>query len=419
MANGTLHIAGALDALDGGELILDPAIWQPKSAKLFSLNGLPYPCDPAARCERWQKYLDVVQPDPADRDLLRMLCGLMLVPETRFNCFFLLVGRAGTGKSVFLHVLEALVGAHNVCCVPLNKFADDHYTWQLTENLLNSIDDMGAAGVKDRDIEGAIKVATDGRPLDIRRLYADGTRAPVIARTVAACNTLPRFQERSEAIWDRLRVIPFVTRVRDTATQDSRLRETLVRDELPGIFLWALSGLRMLRTLQVFPEHTGGLEAKAQHHDDCDPEGSWLRENYQRSETGRMESRSLYAAYRVFATENGYGILSASKLNTAVTRVFGVHKSQYRAAGQVVTGFLGLAHAAPPSLPPDPAAPPDWLPPDPAPVTAPGHSCPAPSVPSAPPAPSSPVTAAGHSCPASTSPPPVCPASTPPPTPER
>lgn len=345
MANGLLNVTEACRRFDGDELLLDLEndrdVWRLPTPALFSLHGMDYVFDPGAQCPLWERFLEVVQPNAEDRRVIQMLCGLLLVPETRFNVFVLLTGAAGTGKSTFLHVLEALIGRANVCTVPLQKFEDEHYSYLLTENLLNSVDDMGDVGSM-KNIEGILKIATDGRPLDIRRLYTDGTKAPVIARTVAACNTLPVFYDRSEAIWDRLRIIPFNTIVRGRADQDSQLRVRIVKDELPGIFRWALQGLGRLQDLEVFPEHSGGLAAKDKHKGMCDPEGSYLRENYALHADCHLESMEVYRDYVKWSEENGYRTISHGKLNKAVERVFGLEKKLYRHQGSRYNGFVGL-----------------------------------------------------------------------------
>lgn len=340
MTNGALHIPSAIAGFDGDEFILDERAFIKPTARLFSLHYLDYAFEPEAGCPKFLQYLNDVQPDVDGRHMIRCMMGLMLVPDTRFNVFFLLQGLAGTGKSVFLHILDNLVGRHNVCTVPLVKLDDDHYTWQLTENLMNSIDDMREVSL--RDVEGTIKVATDGGYLDIRRLYKDGGRAKVIARTVAACNLLPRVHEKSAAIWDRMRVIPFDVVVRGTGKQNRNLKHEIVRDELPGIFMWALGGLAALQGLHVFPEHPGGLTRKDEHRGECDPTAVFLREYYHMHPDCKIHSSEIYGHYKAWAAENGYRQQAAGSFNRDIERVFNIDRKPVRIGDKVGKGFIGL-----------------------------------------------------------------------------
>lgn len=340
--NAIIHIPTILQSFDGDELVVggDAAdMVRPPTPRLFTPHALPYAFDPAATCPRWLDYLAGVQPDPEDRDVIRKMFGLLLTPEMRYNVFFVLQGAAGTGKSVMLHVLERLIGEANTCTVPLTKFEDEHYTHQLTENLLNSVDDMRE--VKLQDVEGAIKIATDGRYLDIRRQYHEGTRALVTARTVAACNELPRFYERSDALWERLRIICFGVKFRGTARQNKNLRHELT-DELPGIFIWALRGLADLQPLNVFPEHTLGAALKEKHKLSCDPIGAFITDHFQASADTRLACAYIYDRYRRWAADGGYRAANRGVLNREVERIFGTPKVCIRIGSQVVQGFSGI-----------------------------------------------------------------------------
>jgi putative DNA primase/helicase len=288
-----------------------------------------------------------------------MLFGLMLVEETKFNVMFFLQGPSGTGKSVFLHVLQHMIGLHNICSVPLEKFGDEKYSYQLTESLVNIVCDMEDASSKGyRDFEGIMKKASDGELLDIRKLYTLGTKKNVTARNVFSCNELPRIHDRSNALWRRLRVIPFETVFSDTTADDPDLRDKIVKAELSGVFLWALQGLGRLQDLRHFPEHSAGAAKKLEHRSECDVEGTYLQEHYTATEIWhgkerpldperyRISCKELNEHYSAWAAENNNGRLSAVNLNRAIKRVFGLKKGWFRDnanGGKPTRGFLGLA----------------------------------------------------------------------------
>lgn len=338
--NKIVHIPTVLECFDGDEIIECDGMTMDSTPRLFTPHALPYPFEPEAQCPKWLDYLKDVQPDANDRDLLRKMCGLMLVPETRFNVFFILQGESGTGKSVFLYVLDRLLGKQNTCTVPLTKFEDEHYTHQLTENLMNTIDDMREVNLK--DVEGVIKIATDGGFLDVRRQYKEGTRAQVIARTVAATNQLPRFYEKSDAIWERLRIINFPVKIRGTAKQNKNLRFEII-DELPGIFIWALRGLADLQEMNLFPEHSTGEPLKEKHKAACDPVGSFLAEHFERNDQCRLESSFIYKHYTTWANDGGYRPANQGTVNREVERIFSVEKRPMKFDGKTLQGFSGMA----------------------------------------------------------------------------
>lgn len=360
LQNGALHLPTACREFDGGECLADmqdPKVWQPLGPNLFSLHYMTYPFDPTAQCPLWLDYI-AAQHSPEDQKVLQMLCGLALVPETKYNVMFFLQGPSGTGKSVFLHVLQELVGRQNICSVPLEKFDDERHNYQLTESLLNIVCDMEDASSKGfRALEGVMKKASDGEIIDIRYLYQNGTKANVTARSVFSCNELPKIHDRSNAIWRRLRVIPFENIIAATDKDDVDLRFKIAQNELPGVFLWALQGLGMLQELRHFPEHSRGLQKKGQHRMECDTEGTYLQEHYTATEWRDGQERALdrnvfrtschdmNEHYSKWAEENNYGRLNAGNLARAIKRVFGIERSVYRdrVSGQPTKGYQGLA----------------------------------------------------------------------------
>lgn len=344
MTNGILHLPNASDLYEADEFMIDvekerPGVWIPSTPNLFTLNALPYAFDPAATCEQFDGYMQYSHPNLEDRRVLQMLAGYSLMPLRKYNVFFVLFGLSGSGKSVFLHVLHHLVGDRNVCSVPLAKFADERYSHLLTENLLNVIADMGdESGRGWRELEGILKKASDGETMDIRKLYSEGTKARATARTVFSCNELPRFHDKSDAIWRRIRVIPFNRvvaatsglRAADAPPDNPNLRDDIVRNEMPGVFNWALRGLRMVLDSTVFPEHSEGEAVKKDHRADCDPMGTYLQEHFVPSPECSVSSKFIFKHWSEWAEENGYRPYNVGMVNKTVERVFHIKSSQFR-----------------------------------------------------------------------------------------
>jgi putative DNA primase/helicase len=253
-----------------------------------------------------------------------MLYGLSLVPDTRYEVAFFLFGESGTGKSVCLHILEHLVGVANCCCLPLSKFTEKHSLHLLTENLLNIVGDLptndGRSGL--HAAEGTLKDSTSGGNLPVERKGKDPLSAPAIARNIFGTNELPPFADRSNGIWSRLRIIPFDQVFRNTKRDNKNLKYEIVREELPGIFLWAVHGLARLRNLPAFPECPGGLEQKQRHRANCDHEREFLDEYYEECRGTYIIKTELYHAYRNFCADSGYRPKNAANFYQEVGRVF-------------------------------------------------------------------------------------------------
>ncbi len=340
MGSSAIHLPAAADFLlsISPELPVGPD-WEefsrPNSPDLFATYGVPYELDPAATSPLWQEYLDRVQPNQDAQRVIAQMMGLSMVPETKYNVAFFLFGQPGTGKSVFLHVLRALVGHDNCCAVPLARMGEKHSTWPLTESLLNIVGDLetddGHGSL--RALEGTFKDVCDGSYIPVERKHKDVSSARVTARCVFATNSLPTFADRTEAMWDRLRILPFNIRIRGTGEEDPDLREKLsATASLQGIFLRALLGLGELRKMRRFPEHPEGIAAKLKHKYRCDLEGAYLEDNYERTENGggMVDSSAAYKKFFEWLRDNGFGIRSKNTFVDAVSRVFGIDEQRIR-----------------------------------------------------------------------------------------
>ncbi len=349
MKNALVNIDALSDQMAGVGNHAGEDVSRLPTPALFSTFGLPYEMpSEAVDAIMWADYLEGVQPAVADRLLLQKLAGLLLVPRT-YNVAFFLYGEGGTGKSVFLHVLTHLVGQANTCCVPLAQFADRFSTWPLTVNLANIVGDMPTENGRGdlTTLEGVFKDVCDGAHLPIERKFQDASKAPVLARCIFATNSLPHFSDRSRAIWDRLRIVGFNQRFRETAKENRNLRFDLVRDELPAIFLWAVQGLARLKVdnPHVFPEHSEGAAEKERLRATCDHERTFLSEFYRLAVSSQswVCATTIYDEYRKWAAANGYRPRGAGNFQDSVRRVFGISAVRTRTNGERLTIFPGLA----------------------------------------------------------------------------
>lgn len=337
--DGTVRQASNIIALKNGFLDINKLAdlkkscgdWAPArielTPKLFVTYGLPFVFDPTAQCPMFMKFLEQIQPNPEIRRQIKLLFGLSLIPETRFNVFFIFFGEAGTGKSVLLDCLIAVIGPQNVNAVPFHQFVDKFAIGDLTRHLLNIVSDNDTDTPKDTgfaQIEGIIKIVTDGGDLRTEEKFKAAYRAKATARLILATNTLPPFLDRSKGIWDRLRVVPFDVRFRETAQEDTFLRQKIINAELPGILNWALEGLIELQALQRFPETEEGRARKTDHRLTCDHEAEYLTDLFAASADPKhvFPSGNFYQLYREWCIQNGYHPFGASRFAKSVQRVF-------------------------------------------------------------------------------------------------
>ncbi len=344
MRNAIVNVNGLTKKLSGAT-VADSDLVRDHSVDFFSTFALEYDYDPSAKCPLWEEYLNGVQPDPAMRDILQMLMGLCLVPDCSYEVFFVLYGEGGCGKNVFLSTLEGVVGRANICALPLSKFGEKHSAHLLTENLVNIVGDLPTSDGKTslNAIEGILKDAVSGGLIACERKNQEPYQAHAIARNIFATNSLPTFADRSDGVWDRIRIVPFDVKFRDTDRQNPYLKEQIAESELSGVFNWAVEGLSKLRSLRRFPRGPKGQAEEQRHRKNCDHEAQFLRDNYTERNGAFVDGSTIYQDYRSFCIDNGYRPKNSANFSSELRRIFPrVVEDRRTVAGVRTRGFMNI-----------------------------------------------------------------------------
>ena len=312
-------------------------IVKPLTPDLFCSYSVPYEFNPQATCPRFEKYLEEVMPDPDARAQLQMMAGLLLVPDTSYNVAFFLYGEGGTGKSVFAEVMLTMLGKENCCSVPLTQISKRFRSIDLTTHLANICNDLSmGAGSQMHDITSIFKAVTSGENIPTERKFKDPRTAKAIARLVFTTNQLPKFQDRSHGVWDRMRIFHFTQRFRETpevSGEERTVTDGIVRrqnpnlvnelkQEMPGILVWAIRGLVELRKHRSFPETAEGIRLKDELRMRSTPERDFLASFLVADPEGRVPTRDLYLAYVDWCKQNGERILLQNQLWDAIEMLF-------------------------------------------------------------------------------------------------
>ena len=296
---------------------------QPHTPAYFGINRVEYAYDPDAAYPMWEEYLLTTFDNEDSRTALQMMFGYVLSGKFDKNIGFFLIGRGGDGKSVAAHILRKLVGESQTCCLPFANLGDRFSSYLLTEHKLNLVEELpvSAEVYNISDAEKIFKMVTDGAVIPVERKFHSPQEKRAKARCVFLANELPSFVDRSNGLWDRLIILPFTHRFRDTDSEKANLKYEL-ETELPGIFNWAIAGARKLETLPRFPVPQASREYLAKHRLACDHEAAFLHEAVITDPEGFCPKQELYKTYRQWTEDHGYKPFGADRFNAAVKATF-------------------------------------------------------------------------------------------------
>ncbi|WP_321377046.1 phage/plasmid primase, P4 family [Trichococcus shcherbakoviae] len=318
MANGILDVDQLL--ADADDVLL------PNSPKWFSTVSLPYDFDPEAICPKWEAFLEHnLEFDPERIKLLQEWAGYCLLPDTGEQKFLLNEGEGANGKSVFAAGLTALLGDDNVSNVPLELFG---VRFTLTDTLGKLLNVAGDCGEIDFHSEGLLRQFTGGDRMFFDRKGVPGINCRPTARLMIACNDRPRFRDKSNGIWRRMLLVPWRVEIEKERRIRNMDKPAYWKEELPGMFLWAIAGLARLRSQGGFTKSEIMDEALAEYREEMNPARTFLKDNLEKSDS-RIRSSVLYSIYKKWAHENGYQPLSERTFGKEVRRTFSWAKRKY------------------------------------------------------------------------------------------
>lgn len=295
---------GVVD-LKSGELL-------PHAREQMITRLSPSAYDPDASCPRWEQFLREIMDANAEMiACLQRMAGYFLTGDISVQILPILFGPGGNGKNVFLDTLMGIMGPHAA------EAPDGLVTTRITDEHPTEIADLhGRRLVVASETEegrkmriGLVKKLTGNRYLKGRFMRQDYFQFERTHKTVLVTNNKPVITETSNAVWRRLRLIPFTVTIPEEK-QDKRLTEKLMA-EWPGILAWAVRGCLDWQARQcdlALPSTV--KDATTQYRSDSDAVGDFLQERCIVADDLKVIRSSLYQAFMEWAKGSGEEMLS-------------------------------------------------------------------------------------------------------------
>jgi putative DNA primase/helicase len=291
----------------------------------------PVEYDPDAKAPAWAATLERALPSPAVRSFFKKLCGYALTGDVSEQMLPVLYGTGANGKSTVLNALLAVVGDYGMQAAPdLLVAKKGAHPTELAD--LFGMRLVASIEVEDgsRLAESLVKQLTGGDRVKARRMRQDFWEFEPTHKVLMACNHKPQIKGTDNAIWRRIRLVPFTETI-PPAEQDKHLPDKL-RAEKAGILRWALEGCRDWRRegLQA-PEEV--RKATGSYRAEMDVLGAFLRECCILDAESNVAAKDLYAAYKLWCGENGERPETQRKFGSRLTERGGFERYRGGADG--------------------------------------------------------------------------------------
>ncbi len=215
---------------------------------------------------------------------------------------FMLHGVGSNGKSVFLALLEALVGRENTAAESLQKLEFDKYRpAKLYGKLVNICGDI--PDVKMQKSENFKKLTSGFDLIDGENKYQDPFTFKNTAKLIFSANAIPE-GKRDKAYYRRWILIRFPNNFEGENADKSLITKLLTQEELSGFLNLALDGLKRVRENEKFSNEKSIEATQKEYEFNSDPVAAFMEECTQISDDD-CDSIILYLKYVDWC--NSYG----------------------------------------------------------------------------------------------------------------
>lgn len=288
---------------------------------LTKCNSIEYSKE--AQCPRWKKFLSEIFSDNKELiDYIQKAVGYSLTGSTKEQCVFILYGTGNNGKSVFIDIVNEIMGSYAKNIRPetlmARKFgmtggeASADIAMLKGARLVTTTEPEEGA----RFNEGLLKQLTGEDKITARHLYKDFFEYVPEFKLWMATNHKPIVRGSDFGIWRRLHLIPFLVTIPKEKV-DKRLKYKL-KQELQGILNWAIEGCLKWQE-EGLEKPKAVQEASDEYKTEMNVVQRFLDECTKELKGQTVGASHLYKAYKHWASENSEYIMTSQKFGREMT----------------------------------------------------------------------------------------------------
>lgn len=318
------------------------------SPAMLFLNQMDVEYDPTARAREFERFMESILPDPADR--LRVIdhfasCLVRMPVKKDLMC----VGETDSGKSTLLNLVRLFLGPENVSSTALQELEMDRFAAaDLFGKLANIHPD-----IDDQELRRTSKFKTTSGSDQIRaqRKYGHPFFFVPYAKHLYSANRIPATKDESEAFFNRWNVIFFPMRFVDRpesypgehfSKRDPRiLNRLLTPEEKSGILNVLAARARWVATAGEIPNSQSIDEVRDLWLYHSDFIENFLRDNIELNAEGRITKADPYHLYVGYCATRKITPKSKQEFNARIEKR-GARESVGKVDGRSVKLWIGV-----------------------------------------------------------------------------
>lgn len=264
---------------------------------------------PDAEAPFWRSTMGLIFQDNAQLiDYMWKALGYSVTGSIDERCFFICWGEAGAnGKSTILETVQEALGpgySQMSDMVVITTTVDNRVSASLAKLQGARFVSMNEAEENQRLSEALIKQLTGGDTIQARHLYQAPFEYKPVFKLWIRTNDKPIVRSQNNAIWDRIKLIPFERSIpKESRLPRSEVDERL-RAEREGILAWLVSGAMAWRQGQLADpkEVTAAVNG---YRTDSDIVKAFIEECIEENPTAKVRASEAYQAFVAWCRDAG------------------------------------------------------------------------------------------------------------------
>ncbi len=317
----------------------DRAIARPHTPRWFSTSVLPYEYDPEAHCPRWEAFVEeVFAGDAGQIRLLQEILGYLITDDTSRHAIFMFVGYTRSGKGTTIRVIEGLVGKENCAAFTMAMICDDFAKSLFLGKKVATCPDAETPKNSSKSLELLKQISgEDTIPINIKN--KPWISARLKTRIVISANGFPQFDDRMNALAARLQILSFS--VSFLETMDRELDEKL-EAELPGIFNWALEGLKRLTKNDGFTKSAESMKQLKEFKRRNSPVDTFVEERCELRADASVPTATFRDEFKTWCVDNDIPVTTDSECGRHL-KSLGIAKTRPRTGDGRTWLYVGIS----------------------------------------------------------------------------
>jgi P4 family phage/plasmid primase-like protien len=343
----TLMDRKRFDDLDKKYLCLNNGVFNIETKELkeynpdfYFLNKIPVDYDKNKEINKIKQFLNQIIPEE-DLKITQEYVGYLLYREIFLHKSLMLVGEGRNGKSTFINLIKRFLGTDNCTSIPLQTLEAQRFAVaELFGKMANLFADLPDKALKQTSM---FKLLTGGDLVPAERKFKEPFKFVNYSKFIFSANRLPETPDETDAFFRRWLIITFPNQFEGITANKRILDEITTKEELSGLFNWALEGLNRLLKNQDFTDEQNIEQIREKYLRMSNSTAAFVMDKINISPEGYIPKKELYSTYTEYCRAMKYPVVSENVFHKKLQAEIRVEDYRPRIDGIRVQTWRGIS----------------------------------------------------------------------------